>query len=74
MNGIAGWLIANLFLLALALIGAGIFFALFSLVQAAHFSADTEKFLAIVALLGAIFGTYYVGKFAHDRIERPRKR
>lgn len=74
MTGIAGWLIANLFLLALALVGAGIMFVLLWLLRAADLSSSVESFLSLFVALGAVIGTYYVGKLVYDFIERPRKR
>lgn len=74
MNGIIGWLLVNAFLIGLALLAAGLFFVLFSLVQAAGLSGDTEKFFGTLAALGAIFGTYYIGKFLYGLIEYRRWR
>lgn len=74
MNSIIGWLLVNAFLIGLALIGAGLFFVLFSAVQSVGLTGDTLKFFGMLAAVGAIFGTYYIGKYLYGLIERRRSR
>lgn len=64
------WLLANLFLLAIVLIGVGFMFIFGSAVQAMHLGADTERWVFMAAMVAALFATYYAVKWLHRQIER----
>lgn len=64
------WLLANLFLLSVALVGAGYVFAFGAAVKALHLGAGIEPSVLGLSFLAALFATYYTMKWAHGLIER----
>lgn len=65
-----GFLAANAFLLGIILIGAGLLFALGTLVKTLGLAPDSEIYAWIAAIVASVVGTYYVGKWFHGLIER----
>lgn len=63
-----GWILANLFLLALILIGAA--YTLVGFIALRFFHLEQSTFLMVCAGLVALIGTYYTTRFAHAFIER----
>lgn len=61
---------ANAFLLAIVLIGAGLFFVFGQLVRALGLSHDSEIFAWCVAGLATLMGTYYAAKWLYGMVER----
>lgn len=65
-----GWILVNLFLLAVVPIGAGCTFVAFSLVKAAHLSLDNEPLAYIAAAILALVATGWLVKHLHGFIQR----
>ena len=64
------WLLANLFLLAIALIGAGIFWACGALMWAFGMLPDDHPVLTTLAALTAVGGAWALGKAAWALIDK----
>lgn len=64
------WLLANLFIAGMGLTAAGAFFALFSLIRAAHLAPDTERALVGLSAVASLFIAGFVWRAVHRRIER----
>lgn len=65
-----GWLLANLFLLSIALVGAGYVFAFGAAVKALDLGTDLEPSVLGLSFAAALFATYYTMKRLHGLIER----
>lgn len=65
-----GWLGANAFLLAIALIAAGLIFAELSLVRLTGVSRETERYIMAVAGVLALIGTYFISRWLHRLLAR----
>lgn len=68
-----GFLFANLFLVALVLIAAGLFLGLGALVNSMHLPDDYERWAFVLVSVLSIFGCYYIGKTLHRFIEKRLK-
>lgn len=65
-----GWLGANAFLLAIALIAAGLISLELTIVRALGVSRDTERYIMAVAGVLALIGTYFIAKWLHRLLAR----
>lgn len=65
-----GFLAANAFLLAIILIGAGLFYVIGNGVQALGLPPDYEIYAWCVAILATVVGAYYASRWLHGRIQR----
>lgn len=65
-----GWLLANLFLLSVALVGAGYVFAFGAAIKALDLGPGIEPSVLGLSFGAAIFATYYTMKRLHGLIER----
>lgn len=70
MNKAGEFLLVNLFLLAIVLIGAGLIAAAWSIVSAFNLSGDALRIATIAAGFAAIFATYRASKALHALIQR----
>ncbi len=68
------WLVVNLFLLFLILVGAGAFWLLGAGVRSLSLDDEVERWLLFIAGVVAIFASYYAGKFLHDATDRMQRR
>jgi hypothetical protein len=73
-SSLPGWLLANLFLLAIALTGAGIFAACGALMWAAGLPPDDHPILTMLAAVLAIGGAWAFGRLAWQHIDRRLRR
>jgi hypothetical protein len=64
------WMLANAFLLLIVLIGAGLFFVLFSLVRLLHLPLEYERYAMVAAALIDLVLTYFSVKRIHRFIDR----
>ena len=64
------WLFANLFLLVVILVAAGLFFALGSIIGMMQLSHDAQAWAFAVAVVLSIVGTYYISKALHGFIQK----
>jgi uncharacterized membrane protein YphA (DoxX/SURF4 family) len=64
------WLLCNLFLLAVILIGAGLTFVSFSAVQMMHLGSPFETWAFILAAIATLVGTGYATRWLHGFIGR----
>lgn len=63
-----GWLLANLFLLAVVLTAAGYMWAAFFLAKAA--GLDEYTVVVLAAFIAALIATYYTCKWLHATIQK----
>lgn len=61
---------ANAFLLAIVMIGAGLFFVLGRLVRTLGLSPDSEVYAWCAVILATLVGTYYASKWLYGVVER----
>lgn len=64
------WLLANLFLLSVVLVGAGYTFLFGATIKAIGFGPDFESTALGLSFIAALFATYYTMKWIHGLIER----
>jgi hypothetical protein len=65
-----GWLGANLFMFAVALIAAALIFAELALVRALGLSDDAEHYVMPFAGLIALVLTFFTARWLHGRLAR----
>lgn len=70
MRGLGGFLAANLFLLAVLVIGIACMWLAWSAVGLLHLSTDAEAWLILPAGAAALVATYYSCRSLHRLIER----
>lgn len=66
---VAGWLAANLFFLACALVGAGFTWLVIVAMRTVH-GSEIEGYLWAAAAVGVVFATYYSAKGLHALLAR----
>lgn len=59
------WIVVNLFLLFLILVGAGVFWLLGAGIKMLGLDEEIERYPLFLAAVAAIFASYYAGKFLH---------
>jgi len=59
------WLVANLLLLFLILVGAGSFWIMGAGIRLLGLDEEIERYPLFLAAVAAIFASYYAGKFLH---------
>lgn len=64
---VAGWIAANLFFLACALLAAGYTWAAIAMLRRV---GDADGFLWLPAAVGIVFATYYSAKWLHALLAR----
>ena len=69
-----GWLVVNVFLLAIILVGAAAFWLLGAGVRSLSLDDEIERWLLLIVGVVAIFASYYAGKFLHDTADRMQRR
>lgn len=67
------WLVVNLFLFVMILVGAGALWLLGSVVQSLELAPIIEQTLLGLSGIAAIMVSYYTGKLMHHVAERRRK-
>jgi hypothetical protein len=70
LNQVGQFLVVNLFLLLVVLIGAGSFFAYGIIVRGLGLSGDLEKWGMVAVAVASIFTAYAFGKMIHAAIEK----
>lgn len=66
------WLFANLFLLGIVLLGAGLIWAVGALMWHFGLVPDDHPAILMLGMVLAIFATYYIGKHVYRFIDRRR--
>lgn len=64
------WLLANLFLLAIVLIGAGLFWLVGFTMWSFNLPPDDHPAILMIGAIASLFATYYVCKWLYHFIEK----
>jgi hypothetical protein len=64
------WLLANLFLLAIVLIGAGLLWLVGFLMWHFNLPPDDNPLLLMIGIVLALIAAYYIGKGLHRLVEK----